>query len=131
MNKSKTFIIAIFLSLSAGAVADEHEDGYLTIDEYVEAARPYLHFSCEMNLLARTVATDAYIEIVNKLAAIGFINHDFDVAEMDALPAEELETVQIEYYNEIGRQCRESPSMLLVGVVENALIDTFSSLRAE
>ena len=131
MNKSKTFIIAIFLSLSAGAVADEHEDGYLTVDEYIEAARPFLHFSCEGAWDSVSEDPDAYIEIVNKLAAIGFINHDFDVAEMDALPAEELETVQIEYYNEIGRQCRESPSMLLVGVVENALIDTFSSLRAE
>jgi hypothetical protein len=131
MNQFNITILAIVLSLSAAAVAEEPDDGYLTADEYIETARPFLHFSCEGAWNSVNEDPDAYIDIVNKLAAIGFINHNFDIAKMAALPAEELEAVRTEYYNEIGRQCREGPSMLLVGVVENALIDTFSSLTAE
>jgi hypothetical protein len=131
MNQFNIAILAVILSLSAAAVAEEPNDGYLTAEQYIEQASPFLHLSCEGAWNNVNEDPDAYIDIVNKLAAIGFINHSFDIAKMEALPAEELEAVRTEYYNEIGRLCMESPSMLLAGVVENALIDTFSSLMAE
>ena len=131
MNQFNIVLLAIFLSLSATAVAEEPDDGYLTAEQYIEQANPFLHLSCEGAWSAAGEDPDAYIDIVDKLAAIGFLNHNFDIAKMEALPAEELEAVRTEYYNEIGRLCMESPSMLLAGVVENALIDTFSSLTAE
>ena len=128
MNRFNLALLAVLVSLSIGAAADEPEDGYLTTEEYIEQAGPFLHLSCERAWSSVNEDPEAYIDIVNKLGAIGFINHDLDVTRIEALPEADLETVRVQYYNEIGRLCRERPSMLLAGVIEQALIDVFSDL---
>ena len=62
MNQFNITILAIVLSLSAAAVAEEPDDGYLTADEYIETARPFLHFSCEGAWNSVNEDPDAYIE---------------------------------------------------------------------
>jgi hypothetical protein len=42
-----------------------------------------------------------------------------------------VEALRFEYYNEIGRRCKENPSMLLVGVVERSLLHAFSNVAPE
>jgi len=100
----------------------------LTVEQYVEQARPYLDLSCERAWTSVEGEGQAYIDIINKIAPIGFINHGFDVAKLEALPAEELQALKVEYYNEIGRLCREDPQSLLAGVVERALVSAFDKL---
>lgn len=121
---------ALFLLLPGLAVADEPSEGYLTPEQYIEQARPYLHMSCESAWQSVDADAEAYVDIVNKLAPIGFINHGFDIAKLQALPAEELQALKVEYYNEIGSLCRENPKNLLAGVVEQAQVDAFARLDA-
>ena len=100
-----------------------------TAEEYIAEARPYLHLSCEGAWESVNEDGKAYVEVVNKLSAIHFINYDFKIETLEALPKEELEALRVKYYNEIGSICRETPQRLLAGVIERALVDTFASLQ--
>jgi hypothetical protein len=121
--------VATLLTLApmAGGAADDEKE-YLTAEEYIEQARPYLHLSCEGAWAEAKEDADVYIDVINKVTAIGFINHDFDIKKLDALPQPELEKVQAGYYNEIGRLCGENPRKLLAGVVEDALVRAFTTI---
>jgi len=119
---------ALFLLLPGLGFADEPSQGYLTPEQYIEQARPYLHLSCEGAWKSVDADPEAYIEIVNKLAPIGFLNHEFDVAKLEAMSAEELQALKVEYYNEVGRLCRENPQNLLAGVIEQAQVEAFARL---
>jgi hypothetical protein len=99
-----------------------------TNEEYIEEARPFLHLSCESAWEGVNRDEGAYLDILAKLAPVHFINYDFDVKKLEALPAKELESLRVEYYNEIGKACRENPSRLLAGVVEGALVNSFAKL---
>jgi hypothetical protein len=129
LRLASVFGVAALLALLplAGATSAGEKE-YLTVEEYVEQARPYLHLSCEGAWAEAKQEADPYIEIINKVTAIGFINHDFDVKKLDALPQPELEKVQASYYNEIGRLCGENPKRLLAGVVEDALVRAFTAI---
>jgi len=135
-NRSMVTACSVFFcSLVGGAntatAAENFAGEYLTVESYIERARPYLHFSCEGAWNSVKPDQQAYIDIVNKIGAIGFINHDVDVSKLEALPEPELQALRIDYYDEIGRLCRENPSNLLAGVIERALLDAFSRLDAE
>jgi len=97
-----------------------------TAEEYIEQARPFLHFSCEGAWEGVNRDEDAYLDILNKVVAIHFINYNFDIKKLEALP--DLEERRVTYYNEIGRMCRETPTRSLVGAIERALVDTFAKL---
>jgi len=118
-------LVLLALAPAAGAQAPAET---LTVEQYVEQARPYLDLSCERAWTSVEGEGQAYIDIINKIAPIGFINHGFDVAKLEALPAEELQALKVEYYNEIGSLCREDPQSLLAGVVERALVSAFDKL---
>jgi len=118
--------VLLVAPLAGDSAAEEKQ--YLTVEEYIEQARPYLHLSCEGAWAQAKEEADAYIEIINKVTAIGFINHDFDIKKLDALPPPELEKVRAGYYNEIGRLCGENPRKLLAGVVDDALVRAFSKV---
>jgi hypothetical protein len=116
----------ILAPMAGEAAAEERE--YPAVEEYIEQARPYLHLSCEGAWAETNEDEDAYIDVINKVTAIGFINHDFDIKKLDALPPPELKKVQAGYYNEIGRLCGENPRRLLAGVVEDALVRVFAKV---
>ncbi len=132
MMKSVFFLLgAALLLIAPTARASDETPEYLTAEEYIELARPYLHLSCEHAWEEANEDADAYIEIVNKLSAIGFLNHDLDISEVYERPAEDVEALRVEYYNEIGRLCRENPHRLLVGVIERALMSSFMKIAPE
>lgn len=95
------------------------------------ARRPYLHLSCEGAWNQVEQDEEAYIAIIDKITAVGFLNHDFDIAKLEALPEDELEAVRVEYYTSIGDLCREDPRNLLAGIVEEALVEAFSMVDPE
>ena len=111
--------------------SDEPAREYLTAEEYVEAARPYLHMSCEAAWLTAGEVPEAYVAIVDKVSAITFLNHDLDIEEVYQHPEQDVETLRVTYYNEIGRLCGENPNNLLAGVVERALLNAFSKVTPE
>ena len=73
----KALPLALALSVCAVPVAGsaEEADNYLTVEEYIEQARPYLHLSCKGAWAQANEDAEVYIGIIDKLAAIGFINH--------------------------------------------------------
>ena len=124
-------VVALVLLTPASSFSQEATNEYLTAEEYIELARPYLHMSCEAAWVEAEEVPDTYIEIVDKVSAITFLNHDLDIEEVYAHSAEDVEALRFEYYNEIGRRCKENPSMLLAGVVERSLLHAFSNVAPE
>jgi len=106
-------------------------EDYLTVEEYIEQARPYLHMSCEAAWTEAEEVPEAYITIVDKVSAISFLNHDLDIEEVYAHSAEDQEALRVAYYTEVGRQCKENPNNLLAGVVERALLQAFTDIAPE
>ena len=118
--------LALMLLVPAIGVAGEGEEEYLTAEEYIEIARPYLHLSCANAWAEVEEDQDAYLAMIDKMTAIGFLNHDLDVAKLGALAEDDLTAVQTEFYTQIGKKCRENPHNLLAGVVEEALLKAFT-----
>ena len=124
-------VAAIFLLVPAARSSDESTQEYLTAEEYIELARPYLHMSCEAAWAMANEDPDAYIEIVDKVSAISFLNHELDIEEVYQRPNEDVEALRVTYYNEVGRRCKENPKKLLTGVVERALLTAFEEIAPE
>ena len=118
--------VILLLLVPAMGVAGEAEKEYLTAEEYIELARPYLHLSCANAWAEVEEDQDAYLAIIDKMSAIGFLNHDLDVAKLGELADEDLTAVQTDFYTLIGQLCRENPHNLLAGVVEEALLRAFT-----
>jgi len=74
---------------------------------------------------------DAYVEIVDKVSAISFLNHDLDIEDVYDHSAEDVEALRVAYYTEVGSQCKENPNNLLAGVVERALLGAFNKVAPE
>lgn len=125
--------LALVLAVCAVPLAGSAEESgnYLTVEEYIEQARPYLHLSCKGAWAQAEEDAETYIGIIDKLAAIGFINHELDVEALEKLGEAELESFRVAYYNDIGTQCRENPNNLLAGVVEEALLETFIRIQPD
>ena len=124
-------VVALFVFAPLAGAADETAKEYLTAEEYVELARPYLYMSCEAAWVEAGEVPETYIEIVDKVSAITFLNHDLDIEDVYGHSAEDVEALRVEYYSEIGRRCKENPSMLLAGVVERSLLQAFSNIAPE
>lgn len=119
-------VISLVLGLSTTSVSGDEE---MTIDDYIEAARPFLHLSCESAWAVSGENGEKYIQIINDFVAIIFINHDFDVQKIaDASPADQ-EKLQVLFYDETGRRCKEDPQKLLAGVVERSLVFAFDEMK--
>jgi hypothetical protein len=123
--------VALFLLIPVSGFSEEATKEYLTAEEYIELAQPYLHLSCEGAWAEAEEDGEAYIQIVNKVSAIGFLNHDLDIEDVYRHSEEEVGTLRVEYYNEIGRLCGENPNLLLAGVVERSLLHAFTKIAPE
>ena len=124
-------VAALFLWVPASGSAAGGPDDYLTVEEYIEQARPYLHMSCEAAWAEAEEDADMYVEIVDKVSAISFLNHDLDIEDVYDHSAEDVEELRVAYYTEVGRQCKENPNNLLAGVVERALLGAFELVAPE
>ena len=121
-HKESTRVIGAAVGLwllTSGAVvfgADEK-----TVDEYIQAAEPYLHLSCQGAWEASGEDAEKYVAIMNSFVSIAFINHDFDVQRIyDAPEADQAQLREI-FYDDIGKGCAEHPQRLLAGIVERSL----------
>jgi hypothetical protein len=123
--------VTLLLLVPAMGVAGEDEEEYLTAEQYIELARPYLHLSCANAWAEVEEDQDAFLAIINKMTTIGFLNHDLDVEELVELPKETLLMVQTDFYTGIGKKCRLNPNNLLSGVVEEALLEAFTIIDRE
>jgi hypothetical protein len=101
----------------------------MTIDDYIDEARPYLHLSCESAWEATGEDKEEYVAIINKFVAIVFINHNFDVSRLEEAPEADQEQLRVIFYNKIGEQCRDTPQALLAGVVESSLVYAFDEMK--
>ena len=122
---------ALFLWAPAPSLSEATAQDYLTVEEYIEQARPYLHMSCEAAWAEAEEDADAYVEIVDKVSAISFLNHDLDIEDVYDHSAEDVEALRVAYYTEVGSQCKENPNNLLAGVVERALLGAFNKVAPE
>lgn len=119
-------VTCLLLGLGGLPVAQAQEK---SIDEYLDDARPYLHHSCESAWAATGENGDEYIAIINRFVAVIFINHDFDVKQIEEAPKADQERLQVTFYNEVGRICTENPQTLLAGVVEQSLVNAFAEVQ--
>lgn len=128
IGRSGLLAAAIGLLLSAyvlPAFAAEE----MTIDQYIDAARPYLNLSCEGAWDESGENADEYVAIINRFVAIIFINHNFDVQRIEEAPAADQEKLRVLFYNEVGKRCGEDPQKLLAGVVERSLVYAFDAMK--
>ena len=74
---------------------------------------------------------DEYINIINRLVAITYINHDFDVALVNKAPEADQARLRKIFYDEVGKRCKERPQRLLAGVVDRSLVYAFDKVAPE
>jgi len=108
----------LLLLTSGSAVFGADE---MTIDQYIEAAGPYLHLSCQGAWETSGEDPEKYVAIINSFVPIAFINHDFDVQRIYDAPAADQEQLRVIFYDDIGQRCAENPQRLLAGIVERSL----------
>ena len=101
----------------------------MTIDQYIDDARPYLNLSCEGAWDASGENAEEYVAIINRFVAIIFINHNFDVQRIADAPEADQEKLRVLFYNEVGKRCGEDPQKLLAGVVERSLVFAFDAMK--
>jgi len=82
LGKPGVFVAAIcfFIGTFGQAVFGADE---MTIEDYIDEARPYLHHSCQSAWTASNEDPDEYVAMMNRFVAIAFINHNFDVQRID------------------------------------------------
>ena len=102
-----------------------------TVEDYINDAGPYLHLSCELAWQKSGPSDDEYINIINRLVAITYINHDFDVALVNKAPEADQERLRKVFYDEVGQRCKERPQRLLAGVVDRSLVYAFDKVAPE
>ena len=120
LRKSGVFVAATFLLIATFGQAVFGADE-MTIEEYIEEARPYLHHSCQTAWVAVNEDPEEYVAIMNRFVAIAFINHDFDVKRIDDAPEADQEQLRVLFYNDVGKRCEEHPDRLLAGIVERSI----------
>jgi hypothetical protein len=120
-------ICLLYSLFSIPAIADETT----TVDEYISAAQPYLHLSCEGAWEVSGENDEEYINIIHRLIPITFINHDFDVALVQQAPQADQEKLSKLFYDEVGLRCRERPQSLLAGVVDRSVVYAFGEVAPE
>jgi hypothetical protein len=127
--KSRLAISVLLASslLTINASAEEEK----TVEDYINDARPYLHMSCESAWQSSGPNDAEYINIINRLVAISFINHDFDVALVNDAPEAEQERLRKIFYDDIGQRCKKRPQRLLAGVVDRSLVHAFREVAPE
>jgi hypothetical protein len=121
---------SIILASSLLAITANAEE-QKTVEDYINDARPYLHLSCELAWQKSGPNDDEYINIINRIVAISFINHNFDVALVNNEPEAEQERLRKAFYDDIGKQCSKRPQRLLAGVIDRSLVRAFVEIVPE
>jgi len=136
MNLKKNKLVAVLvvsavfilsgLVLQAAAPEEEH-----TVEWYLDQARPYMMLSCESAWDLAEQDTDKFVELIGKISAVSFYNHDFNIERLTSLSEEKREELTREFYEDIGEFSRKNPRSLLAGVVDFALVEAIAKVTAE
>ena len=130
MQSKRSWVSVAAISLVVGAyVMPVFGQEEMTIEEYIDVARPNLHHSCESAWAASGEDGEKYVGMINDFVAIVFINHNFDIQRIADAPAADQEKLKVLFYDEIGRRCTEDPQKLLAGVVERSLVFAFDEMK--
>jgi hypothetical protein len=127
--KRSGVLTAVISFLMGTIVLPAFAEEEMTIDDYINAASPNLHNSCESAWAASGEDAEKYVAMINSFVAIIFINHDFNVQRIADAPEEDQEKLKVLFYNEIGKRCAEDPQKLLAGVVERSLVFAFDQMK--
>jgi hypothetical protein len=132
MKLNKSWVSVAMVSLLMGVYGLPVSEGQeMSIDAYLDDARPYLHHSCESAWAATGENAEEYIAIINRFVPVIFINHDFDVKQIEDAPEADQKRLQVLFYDEVGKRCAEDPQRLLAGVVERSLVYAFDEIQKE
>lgn len=122
MQIKKSWVASVTIGLLLGTyILPIYGGEEISIDEYIDEARPYLHHSCQSAWEASGEDPDEYVAIMNRFVSVAFINHDFDVQRIYDAPQADQDELSVIFYDEIGRRCAENPQRLLSGIVERSL----------
>jgi len=128
---SKTRLAGSIILASSLLAITANAEEQKTVEDYINDAGPYLHLSCELAWQKSGPNDDEYISIINRLVAISFINHDFDVAVVNNAPEADQERLRKIFYDDVGKRCKERPQRLLAGVVDRSLVTAFDKVKPE
>lgn len=123
---TRTAVAAFLLGWYALPVFGAEE---LTIEGFIAEASPYMHHSCESAWDASGQNAEEYVAMINRMVAVVFINHDFDIQRIADAPAADQEQLRVLFYDEIGERCAADSQKLLAGVVENSLVHAFAVMK--
>jgi hypothetical protein len=119
---------AIVLLLGAYALPVFGEEE-MTIEQYISEATPYLHHSCESAWDASGQDAEEYVAIINRIVAVVFINHDFDIQRIADAPEADQEQLKVLFYDEIGERCAADSQKFIAGVVESSLVHALDVMK--
>jgi hypothetical protein len=128
---SRTLLAGSIFLVSSLFAFTANADEQKTVEDYINDARPYLHLSCQLAWLKSGENDEEYINIINRIVAISFINHNFDVALVNNEPEAEQERLRKAFYDDIGKQCSKRQQRLLAGVIDRALVRAFNEVAPE
>ena len=130
MQCKRSWVSVAAISLVVGAcIMPVFGQDEMTVDQYIDVARPNLHHSCESAWAASGEDGEKYVGMINDFVAIVFINHDFDIQRIADAPAADQEKLKVLFYDEIGRRCAEDPQKLLAGIVERSLVFAVDQMK--
>lgn len=127
-NSSSVWVATIVLLLGAYALPVFGEEE-MTIEQYINEATPYLHHSCESAWDASDQDAEEYVAIINRIVAVVFINHDFDIQRLADAPEADQQQLKVLFYDEIGERCAADSQKFIAGVVESSLVHAFDVMR--
>lgn len=114
--------LASILVVSFSGVAQADEE----MDQVIDAARPFMHHSCESVIEIFGEDQETVAEIVRLMAMVSLYNRQIDV--MAVVPDEDdQEMLKIEFVEELEDACDDDPGRLLAGAVDDAVRETIEA----
>jgi hypothetical protein len=120
MRNLCAFATILVVAFSGVAQADEE------MDQIIDAARPFMHHSCESVIEVFGEDQETVAEIVRLMAMVSLYNRQIDV--MAVVPDEDdQEMLKSEFVEELEDACDDDPGRLLAGAVDDAVRETIEA----
>jgi hypothetical protein len=120
MRKLALIAVAV-LAVSTAPFAQQNEE-VLTIDDYVEMARPNMHHSCRSAWEAVEGDETALLEMIGPMIAISLYNRDVDLVAL-AESRGGAEPLRAEFYEVLKDAFVSDHDALLAGVIDHAVAE--------
>jgi len=105
---------------STSALADAEAE------KYVDEALPLTYHTCQ-SVVDESNGDNAYIDnVVRSLVALSLYNREVDIAQY-AKSDEDKTSLRDKFIAKMAEGCKEDPSALLAGVIDEAVAETLAS----